>query len=57
MNEEHDDERGTEPPAEGQPDHNPGEGEADPAPAESPGPMGNPANDEEALSQRQQEGD
>jgi hypothetical protein len=38
------DERGSEPPA-------------DDGPSESEGPLGNPENDEEALSQRQQEQD
>lgn len=46
------DERAAQPPADG--DRDPGKGEPDPG--GSPGPMGNPASDEEALSHRQQEG-
>lgn len=41
------DERGTVPPSE--------QGEAEPTPGEDPGPFGNPGQDEEALSERQQE--
>ncbi len=41
------DERGAEKPSE--------QGEAEPTPGEDGGPMGNPAQDEEALSKRQQE--
>ena len=50
------DERATEPPATGQPEQDPGEGDPEPDPGDSPGPMGNPASDEEALSHGQQEG-
>ena len=50
------DERATESPASGEPDRDPGEGEPEPDPGDSPGPLGNPASDEEALSHRQQEG-
>ena len=49
------DERATNPPSEEQPEHEPGEGEPEPDPGESPGPLGNPANDEEALANRQQD--
>jgi hypothetical protein len=62
MNEEpksQEDERGTEPPAEEGRDKAPQERDA-PSGAEeegSPGPQGNPASDEEALSHRQQEQD
>ena len=53
------DERGSQPPAESGKDKTPQErrGE-DPGqdPVESPGPLGNPESDEEALSHRQQEG-
>ena len=49
------DERATEPPGTEPPDQDPGEGEPEPDPGDSPGPMGNPASDEEALSHRQQE--
>ena len=56
---EHEDQRGAESPDESGGDKTPQEqrGE-DPGqdPVDSPGPMGNPESDEEALSQRQQEG-
>ena len=44
------DERSTEPPAERQPEHDPGEEDEGDS-----GPLGNPAQDEEALGNRQQE--
>jgi hypothetical protein len=43
------DERGTEPPAQG--------GSAEPDPGEDAGPRGNPAQDEEGLSHQQQDAD
>ncbi len=52
------DERGSKPPADEGRDKAPQEGsgsEPGEDPVESPGPQGNPASDEEALSNRQQE--
>ena len=43
------DERGAEPPAE--------QADPEPEPGEDPGPMGNPASDEEGLSHQQQDAD
>jgi hypothetical protein len=62
MNEEpkpQEDERGAEPPAEEGRDKEPQEQDGSGGPEEerSPGPQGNPASDEEALSHRQQERD
>jgi hypothetical protein len=54
------DERGTQPPASEGRDKAPQEGsdsEPEDDPVDSPGPQGNPASDEEALSHRQQEQD
>jgi hypothetical protein len=54
------DKRGSEPPAEGGIEESPKEGDSGDAgqdAVESPGPMGNPETDEEALSHRQQEQD
>jgi hypothetical protein len=42
-----DDERGARPPAE--------QADPEPEPGEDPGPMGNPASDEEGLSHQQQD--
>jgi hypothetical protein len=56
----HEDERGAQPPADEGRDKAPqegGEGEPEEDPVSSPGPAGNPASDEEALSHRQQEQD
>ncbi len=52
------DERGSEPPDEKGHDKAPQEGsEPEHDPVSSPGPQGNPASDEEALANRQQERD
>ena len=56
----HQDERGAEPPAEGGREEAPQEKRGEDAgqdPVSSPGPLGNPESDEEALSHRQQEQD
>jgi hypothetical protein len=58
MESEHQDERGTEPPAEGGREETPQEKRGEEAGQDSvssPGPLGNPESDEEALSHRQQE--
>lgn len=54
------DKRGSEPPAEGGIEETPqekGGGDAGQDAVESPGPLGNPETDEEALGNRQQEQD
>jgi hypothetical protein len=52
---EHEDHRATDEPSQGEPEHDPAEGAGESPADEQPGPMGNPAVDEEALRNRQQD--